>query len=177
MMFKARMNVDVSKISLTLSKKIVKRTNWKNVSSQFRDHVVSTVRDKKKNPYDRKPLEKLEASTRKYRKRIAKQNPLHPSTSTRNSKSNLPLSGQYLDSILSSFTRMKDRVLISFYIDPRKEHKGYKGHNRKKKKMMTDVARGLSQLKNYDLFQGIDEEQKSYLITRILKPLIRGKKK
>ena len=160
-------------------KDFVKKVPWDEVAQSFRNYVVDeTMRTSKKNPSGMNRFPKLEESTIKYRKRIAKRNSTHPAFAP--TRSNLTLSGALLDAIkpLSQRLVSKGRAIIGYQVDPRMKHPGYKGHKRKDKPLMVDIWDRLINLnEDYNIFRGINPDPKSYLISRILKPIIRRKSK
>lgn len=178
-MFKTKTTINASKLMNNYSKTFIKKKNWKKISTQFRDYVVdTTIRKSGKSPATMEKFKPLENNTKIYRGRIAKINSTHPAY--KKNKANLTLSGALLDAIkpLSQKLLSKKKALIGFYIDPRKKHPGYKGHKRSDKPLMVNIFDGLVKTdKGYDIFRSLDENQKSYLISRILKPLIRKGKK
>ena len=114
-----------------------------NFKDDLRDELVKEIRKNGIEP-------KLEESTIKNRKWLAKNNPTHPDFSLR--KSNLTVTGKFLDSMLSKFIASKLRIIFDF---PSTKHPKYlinpnkKGKPRKssaKSSSMKDIARGQKDL-------------------------------
>ena len=174
-MSRTKVRVNTRQIFKKYEEKLIKKTPWEKVAQEFRDYIIDvTIRRSRKNPSNMRALGVLEKNTKNRRKKIARSNSTHPAFSN-SGKSNLTLSGALLNAVSPIATRFKKSAMVGFQADSDISHPGYNGVKRKgSEPTMGKIWEGLTgHGKNYNIFEGLQLTQRSYLISRILKPIIR----
>ncbi len=111
MVLKATVKIDSKVAADKIRKSLKQRIIDSGVLEAIANHVIKQIRAKN--------FTALKDTTIEWRRRIASTNPTHPKYSAQ--KSNLTLTGEFLDSIVSEI--IKKDLLVKIY--PTGEHPGY----------------------------------------------------
>jgi len=133
-----------SVVTKTSGKRAVTRAvSESGILEEIAEFVIKSIRDRN-NPSTGKNFKQLRDVTINWRGEMEKYNPTHPDYAQ--AKSNLTLSGEFIDSIKAKLIKSR----LSVFVRPTGSHPGYFGANglptRKKQPKNIDIAKGQAEM-------------------------------